>query len=227
MSAEFDAHADGYAATVERSIAFSGLGHDFFLRAKGRLLGEIFAARFPDRRPTLLDVGCGVGALHGLLGPLTAALSGCDVSDESLRCAALRRPGVDYRRSSEGALPFADASHDVVLAVCVFHHVAKRARPALAREMRRVVRPGGLVVVIEHNPFNPATRLAVARCPFDADAALLSPRETATLLRGAGLGGIRARHFALLPTEAPFAGRLERALGGLPFGAQYASLGSA
>ena len=39
--------------------------------------------------------------------------------------------------------------------------------------MRRVVRPGGLLCIIEHNPFNPLTRLAVVRCEFDRDAVLL------------------------------------------------------
>ncbi|WP_246191118.1 class I SAM-dependent methyltransferase [Aureimonas leprariae] len=227
MSAEFDIHADRYAATVERSIAFSGLRHDFFLRAKARLLGEVFAARFPEGRPTLLDVGCGVGELHGLLLPLTAALSGCDLSDESLERAAQRHPSVAYRRSGEAALPFGDASHDVSLAVCVFHHVPKPARPALVHEMRRVTRPGGIAVVIEHNPFNPLTRLAVARCPFDADAELLRAGETEALLREAGFAAVASRHFLLLPSESAPALRIEGAFRRLPLGAQYATIGAA
>ena len=92
------------------------------------------------------------------------------------------------------------------------------------REMRRVVRPGGLVCLIEHNPLNPLTRLAVARCEFDRDAALLRSGK-----RGAD-GGCRiapdrSQYFVLLPWATPFMRRIERGLRNLPFGAQYVACG--
>ena len=53
--------------------------------------------------------------------------------------------------------------------------------------MRRVVRPGGLVCVIEHNPLNPLTRsLAVSRCEFDSDAVLLGASTTRKLMAAGG-----------------------------------------
>src|SRR5262249_21983054 len=90
-------------------------------------------------------------------------------------------------------------------------------------EAKRVVRPGGLVCLIEHNPFNPFTRLAVLRCPFDADAVLLSAREAKRLLASAGLLGIEAGHFLFFPTES--LRPLERRLRKLPLGAQYLAVG--
>ena len=41
--------------------------------------------------------------------------------------------------------------------------------------------PGGLCCIIEHNPWNPATRTIVRRCPVDVDAELSTARETAAL----------------------------------------------
>ncbi|WP_457488677.1 class I SAM-dependent methyltransferase, partial [Tardiphaga sp. P5_C10] len=123
--------------------------------------------------------------------------------------------------------PFADASFDLVTTICVMHHVLPVEWAGFMREMRRVVRPGGLVCVIEHNPFNPLTRLAVARCEFDRDAVLLGAGKTQKIMAGAGLRDIASRHFLLLPWEAKAARRVENALSGLPLGAQYATFATA
>jgi hypothetical protein len=90
-----------------------------------------------------------------------------------------------------------------------------------------VVRPGGLVCVIEHNPLNPLTRLAVMRCEFDRDAALLRAGQTRRLLEDAGLRAIDTRYFVLLPWATPLMRRIERRLRNLPFGAQYVACGVA
>ena len=73
-------------------------------------------------------------------------------------------------------------------------HAPRSSRMAhFMNEMRRVVRPGGLVCVIEHNPLNPLTRLAVTRCAFDRDAVLLRAGKTRQLLRDAGLRQVSHR----------------------------------
>jgi hypothetical protein len=94
-------------------------------------------------------------------------------------------------------------------------------------EMRRVTRPGGLVCVIEHNPYNPLTRLAVARCEFDRNAVLLAAGKTRKLMAAGGLREIGARHFLLLPWDTKPARRLESTLSGVPLGGQYAAYGTA
>ena len=227
MTSAFDAYRLQYDAVVQDSIAFSGLKHDFFRDAKLRLLADLFEAQFGPERPSLLDVGCGVGLLHDKLLPLTRSLVGTDISREALARAALENPGVGYRPQEGNRLPSDAATFDASLAVCVFHHVPAGERATLVAEMRRVTRPGGLVILIEHNPWNPLTRLAVARCPFDHDAALLDAREGRALLRAAGLRDVGSRHFLLLPIARTWSRRLERTLGALPLGAQYLACGTA
>jgi hypothetical protein len=73
---------------------------------------------------------------------------------------------------------------------------------------------------------NPLTRLAVSRCEFDQDAVLLGAGRTLELMSKARLSEIGTRHFLLLPWEANLARRVERALSGLPLGAQYAAFGT-
>jgi len=226
VSSTFDDYSPGYEAVVQRSIDFSGLEHAFFLKAKARVLGGLFVRHFGrGTKPSLLDVGCGVGRLHSHLVGVVGDLAGTDSSWTSIARARLENPSVDYRESGDGKLPWAKDSFDVTLAVCVMHHVPVPDRMALLQEMRRATRSGGLVVLIEHNPWNPLTRLAVARCPFDADAELLTARTACNILRRASLQNVRRRHFLFFPTDADYAARVERRLGGVPLGAQYMAWG--
>ncbi len=123
--------------------------------------------------------------------------------------------------------PFAGGSFDLVFAVCVLHHVPPGApRHALVGEMARLARPGGLVAIWEHNPWNPLTRRVVARCPFDRDATLLPLAETRRLLRRAGLSRIESRYALFFPWRGRGWRRAERLLAQVPLGAQFVALGS-
>lgn len=227
-AAEFDVWRDDYERVVDRSIEFSGLGHDFFMAAKADLLSEVADERLGGGQGArLLDVGCGVGRLHRHLKGRFAAVEACDVSAESLSRAAAENPWVGYRANEGARLPYPDGAFDLVTTSCVIHHVPPADWLAFAREMRRVTRPGGVAVVIEHNPWNPLTRLAVARCPFDADAVLLSGPRARTLMREAGFASAANRFFLTFPSSRPFVRRLERALARLPLGAQHATIAAA
>lgn len=221
MSQLFDAYDANYRETVQSSIDFSGLPHDFFMQAKADLLAEAIRKRFGIARVgRLLDVGCGVATLHPYLSGLFDEISGVDVSAPCVAQASQRCPGNSYAIIEPGA-PLAGRAYDVTLTVCTLHHVAPNDWAAFVADMVRVTRPGGLVCVIEHNPLNPLTRLAVSRCPFDADATLLRSGKVEALLKRAGAKTIETRFFLLAPTRAPLAQRLESLLSAVPLGAQY------
>jgi SAM-dependent methyltransferase len=225
MAERFDNYRFSYGEVVEESIRFSGLKHDFFLTAKADLLRRLVDERGLRQNGTgvrALDVGCGVGSLHAHLEGAFASLDGCDVSQESLRRAGQVNARVTYRACTSSNLPYGDGTFDLAFASCVVHHIPPNSWLDLFREMRRVVRPGGVACIIEHNPYNPLTRLAVLRCPFDDDAVLLSAGKAALLFQATGLSDIQSEHFLLLPSARPFARKVERWLSALPLGAQYA-----
>jgi SAM-dependent methyltransferase len=226
MTQQFDAYDLSYGDVVQSSIDFSGLPHGFFMTAKAAVIHEVVAAHFGHRKPAALDVGCGVGVLHPHIRATFTRLSGTDVSAASLAQAHADNPDSDYRPSDGATLPYEDASFDFTLAVCVMHHVPPAGWPAFLGEMRRVSRPDGLVCVIEHNPFNPLTRYAVAKCEFDRDAVLLRAGQVRRLMKAAGLRDVATRQFLFLPSAAPIARRIERSLSWLPLGAQYLACGT-
>ena len=225
MAELFDSYKSDYGDLVEGSIRFSGLKHDFFLIAKADLLRRLVVERKLRQGGAsvrALDVGCGVGSLHPYLEGVFERLDGCDVSEESILRAGQDNPGVAYRACTTPSLPYEDGAFDLAFASCVIHHVPPASWLDFFREMRRVVRPGGVACIIEHNPHNPLTRLAVLRCPFDQDAVLLNAAKARSLFQETGFQDIRSEHFLLLPSARPFARRLERLLAPLPLGAQYA-----
>ena len=227
MSAQFDSYRDNYRDVVQSSIDFSGLPHDFFMRAKARLVRELIAEKLGTSKPAMLDVGCGVGSFHPLLHSMVSRLSGIDVSAQSIAQARAGNDHADYQAFDGKTIPYNSGSFDLVTAICVLHHVLPAQWPSFIAEMRRVVRPGGLVCIIEHNPANPLTRLAVMRCEFDRDANLLHARKTQSLMAQGGLREVEARYFLLLPWETTLARQIEAALSHLPLGAQYAAFGTA
>ncbi len=227
-TAEFDAYAGSYDDAVNASLAFTGLKVDYFTKVKAGYLLDLLHDHFGATKPLrLLDVGCGVGNFHPLLAGEVAALSGTDLSAACVARAAERNPGVSYQAYDGERLPWADDSFDAAFTVCVMHHVPPVQWPAFAAEMKRVVRPGGLVAVFEHNPVNPLTRRIVDNCEFDADAVLLRQGKTRELLAGAGFGQVTSRSILSIPSMGPMTRRIDLALGRLMLGAQYFAKGVA
>ena len=107
------------------------------------LLREFFHPR--NGRPEVLDAGCGTGGMTSWLGHW-GRVTGLDVALEALELAQQR--GVKRLvRGSVEALPFADASFDLVTSFEVLYHLQVGDDQAALREFQRVLRPGGLALV--------------------------------------------------------------------------------
>ena len=92
----------------------------------------------------LLDAGCGTGGMVGHLADRGRAV-GVDLSAEAVRLARAR--GAAVARGELLALPFADGTFDCVTSFDVVYHRWVRDDAAAVREMARVLRPGGLLLV--------------------------------------------------------------------------------
>jgi SAM-dependent methyltransferase len=129
-----------------RSFQASGDAYDRFMGRYSRPLAIAFAdAAGVESAMAVLDVGCGPGALTGeLVTRLEPGhVSAFDPSPPFVAECRVRHPGVDVRPGRVESIPFDDDTFDCALAQLVLHFVTD---PELAaREMRRVVRPGGTI----------------------------------------------------------------------------------
>ncbi len=221
---DFDRYAHGYVSEVDRSVSFTGRTSAFYARRKVEILEEI-ARRGPGplQGLSLLDVGCGTGTTDQVLAPRVRSLHGVDVSAEMLVKARQNVPEAEFSWYDGENLPFDDGAFDIVVAICVLHHVPVPQRCRVVSEMVRVSRHGGVVAVFEHNPYNPLTRHAVNTCELDRDAVLLPPRETVELLKRSAETEPALCHYLFSPLGGVTGRSLDRHLRKLPLGGQYAS----
>jgi ubiquinone/menaquinone biosynthesis C-methylase UbiE len=225
MKSEFDHYAGDYQGLLKDPIRDSFAKSSAFFHLRKWLLLEDFLrqSKLGGPQARWLDIGCGQGELLQLGRAAFGEVSGCDPSAEMLAgCGDLKvEVQTDLLK-----LPYPDQSFDLATAVCVYHHVPPEDRPALTNEVVRVLKPGGVFCIIEHNPYNPATQLIVKRAPIDANAILLTARETASRMRAAKLEPFRTTYFLYI-TEGLYKkfGGLEKYLEKVPMGGQYAQFG--
>ena len=224
--AEFDRYRDDYREQVQRSIAFSGQDADFFIQAKAQHLESVMRSRDLPPDAKILDVGCGTGLTDHHLRSHYDCITGIDPAWELAARAKDSSPSLSYLAGDGLTLPFSDGTFDVAFAICVMHHVPPSKWAEFLEEMARVTRKGGTIAIYEHNPFNPLTRLAVARCEFDEDAVLLRRAQTLTLMRGAGLKDVTTSYILFFPWPGRILRAAEHRMRSVPLGAQYAAVGT-
>jgi ubiquinone/menaquinone biosynthesis C-methylase UbiE len=103
----------------------------------------------------VLDLGCGTGTLLLQLASRVpgARIAGVDADPAMLRQARAKASAagisLDLAPAWADALPFADGSFDVVLSSLFFHHLQHDDKRRSLREVRRVLRPGGRVLIAD------------------------------------------------------------------------------
>jgi SAM-dependent methyltransferase len=225
MNQEFDHLAPAYRELLNDPVReYFAPGLEFFVTRKVDMMLE-FADRegLDIRQATWLDVGCGKGELLRAAGPNFGRALGCDVS---LGMISECREIEAVHQEDALRLPFENKSIDWVTAVCILHHIRPQERVPLVTDIYRVLRPGGIFAIIEHNPFNPAVQLITRRTPVDQNARLLTARSARRLMHAASIRTIDTRYFLYVPQRLyGWASPVERALSRVPLGGQYAVFG--
>jgi SAM-dependent methyltransferase len=115
---------------------------------------ELIEAHCSDTEHRILEWGCGPGrVVRHLVNafPPPHLVYGCDYNAESIAWARENIPGVHFELNElEPPLPFEDGSFDCVLALSVFTHLSERVGRDWMHELRRVVKPGGIIVFTAH-----------------------------------------------------------------------------
>ena len=221
MMPEFDEHSDNYELKVRRSISFIKKEHDFFILEQYKLLKK----NLISANSKILDFGCGVGTFHRFFAKDDISLTGIDVSSQSLQVAKKKFPKNQYLTYDGEKIPFPDNTFDTCFATGVLHHVPPDCQRSLMLELYRVLKFRGQMLVIEHNPFNPLTRVAVNNCEFDKDAVLLTHFKTQQLFHSVGYKNVRSEYFLFFPFSNSLSNYITKKLSWFPLGAKYLTKG--
>jgi ubiquinone/menaquinone biosynthesis C-methylase UbiE len=145
----------GHGITIGTPRLYDLSAPVFFFGTRRRSYRSLMAAAGVKPGDRVLDVGCGPGYFVRMLaeavGPTGSAV-GIDAAPEMIdyaRSKARRLSNCRFESGSAESLPFPDASFDVVVSSLMLHHLPDELRLQAAAEMKRVLRPGGTVLVAD------------------------------------------------------------------------------
>jgi len=223
MTTEFDEYAKNYEQMHLDNIRISGEEPSYFANykiAQLRLLSDTFGIQTPD----VMDFGSGIGnSLPGFRKNFAGSRIVCaDVSKKSIDQAQRQYPGdEEYCHINGQTIPLPDNKFDLSFTACVFHHIPQDEHVHWFEEIRRVTRPGGKLVIFEHNPRNPLTVRAVNTCPFDVNARLIKTSGMRKTVSLAGWQGVKINYHIFFPGKLKVLRPLEKRLRWCGLGAQY------
>jgi SAM-dependent methyltransferase len=161
----------------------------------------------PGRRA--LELGCGTAVFLERVARSGAAIVGLDLSEDLLAKARARMSpfaNVVLARGNAEALPYPEASFDVVYGSSVLHHLDL---DAALREAHRVLRPGGRIVFAEPNAINPQLVLLFRikrlreRFGVSPDELAFSRWRAHAALTGAGFADVQVTPYDFLHPSTP------------------------
>jgi ubiquinone/menaquinone biosynthesis C-methylase UbiE len=178
---------DRWAGSYER---------DPFSRVIARLQRDALEALELGPRDRLLDVGCGTGAAVRAAAEIVDRAVGVDLSPKMLTQARERAAGltaVEFVEGDSENLPFGEGEFTAVLCTTSLHHYPRPE--AAAREMARVLTPGGRVVIGDGTSDAVVMKVADLLCRrFEAGHVRFHRvEELRRLLQDAGFDGTEAR----------------------------------
>jgi ubiquinone/menaquinone biosynthesis C-methylase UbiE len=206
--------ADGNSApgttgrVVHWAVRYDLMAWLFMLGREGAFREKLVAMARLRPGDVVLDVGCGTGTLAiaaaRSVGP-SGSVHGIDASPEMI-VRARKKAGkagvdVDFRNGVVEALPYGDGHFDVVMSTLMLHHLPRKARQECAREIHRVLKPGGRVLVVDFGTTPRGKKSLIGHFHRHGHVDL---RDIVEVLNDAGLSviesgavGIRNLHFAV------------------------------
>ena len=129
---------------------------------------------------SILDFGCGCGRVMRRWSTLDAALHGCDYNRKSIAWCRQHLPFARFEVNElNPPLPYADGLFDLVYALSVFTHLPESSLVAWMREMGRVLKPGGSLIISTHGEACLGGLTDEQRLQFRAGQAVVKDQDAA------------------------------------------------
>lgn len=111
-----------------------------------------FVSNYIENGDKVLDYGCGNGRLIDMLKEKRVDYWGVDISGNLINLAQFKYPGQNFQKiSSQSSLPSPDNYFNKIVSIAVFHHFPEEHAQKMAKELYRIIKPGGIVVITVWN----------------------------------------------------------------------------
>jgi ubiquinone/menaquinone biosynthesis C-methylase UbiE len=126
-----------------------------FSHTRKNFWGDLaFIADYVEDGDKILDYGCGNGRLLEILKEKKVEYVGVDISQKLIDLAKEKYPDHSesfFKIASQGSLAFPDNYFNRIISVAVFHHFPEKYAREMARELFRITKPGGTIVITAWN----------------------------------------------------------------------------
>jgi ubiquinone/menaquinone biosynthesis C-methylase UbiE len=146
-------HPTGHGITIGTPRFYDLSANFLFFGTRRRSYRRLLTATGVQRGNRVLDIGCGPGYFARMLaeavGP-QGSVVGIDAAPEMIEYAsrkARRLANCKFETGAAETLAFPESSFDVVVSSLMMHHIPSELRLQAVREMRRVLRPGGVLLL--------------------------------------------------------------------------------
>ncbi len=210
----FDNYADNYKEYITKSLGNIEDNLNYYHIKKS----EILKKELGHQPKKILDLGCGVGTMLGLLiksfqGSIFYAY---DESKKSMEYIKKNYPNINCLHSLDTEEKF-----DLIFLSSVIHHVKSHERDSLFKNIHNLLNPDGIMFIFEHNPYNPITLKMVANCEFDADAELIKKKDLIQICERNNFKLNKSGYIHFFPSRLGFLFKFENFLKWFFLGAQY------
>lgn len=153
---------------------------------------DVFAESLRDQGE-ICEIGCGPGQIARYLKDRGLAIRGIDLSDEMVACATRLNPDISFAQGDMLALDLPDDGFAGIVSFYAVIHLKREDVVRALKEMARVLRPGGKLLVSFHSGEGELHRDEWYGKPVSIDVTLMTTDEMTWYLRSAGFDEVEIR----------------------------------
>ena len=212
----FDEYVENYEDLTNENLRFFNKSRNYFDSYKIEIAKKIY-----ENPEKILDFGSGVGLCIPFIKKIfpKSDIYATDTSEKSLEYLSKKYQNVNILKSNN--LNNHKNYFDLIIIVGVFHHVLKKDRLNLMKEIKSLLNEKGKLIIFEHNPYNFVTKKIVKMCPYDKGVELIKMRELKETIIQSKIEINDCGYTLFFPSFLYFLRKFEKYLKSLPLGGQY------